>query len=158
MKYQVVESFFNFDKNGNPKPVSVGTEIAARVYIALTPQKQAKCKPVVKVSQPKLRFSSDELDLAIKLYNEFTKGDGTVVDNEEAIATLMELNPKRSAASVNMLFCQIRALDVYVSQEGLSSQSKALVRKLYEVNPARFPQYEIQAEKNLDTLLTQVRA
>lgn len=159
MKYQVTATFFNFDKNGNPKPVKAGAIIPAKMFKALTPQKQAKCRPVA--PQPKLRFSNAELDLAILLYLEHTKGEGSAVHNDEAIARMIDLNPKRSYASVNMLFCQIRALDVYVSQEGLSSQSKALVRKLYATDENRFPagaESELECEANLDSLLAQIRA
>jgi hypothetical protein len=59
-----------------------------------------------------------------------------------------------------MLFCQIRALDTFVSQEGFSSQSKALVRKLYEVDPERFPageKFEVKSEALLDSLLASIR-
>jgi hypothetical protein len=60
-----------------------------------------------------------------------------------------------------MLFTQIRALDTYVVQGGLTDTSQTLVDKLYAIDPDRFPGGATHEEKisaALDILLSQVLA
>ena len=159
--YTVESPIYDTDKRGNVTIIPVGTVLSQREYDALkSDNARSKCKKTLKVNAPRVRFTNEELSKAISLYLDYTKGDGAVVGEAEAIAEMQLLNPQRTGASINMLFCQIRALDVYVSQEGLKSQSKALVKKLYNIDPNRFPageKFEAESEAKLDSLLAQVR-
>ena len=115
MKFQVTETFFNFDKHGNPKPVRVGTELPARVYNALTPQKQAKCKPVAVTRGPKNSWTAEEYECLVKLYLSNIRPDGTA--DHEKIATLHLVKfPTRAFAGAWMAVDQIRAHDSFVPQ------------------------------------------
>ena len=120
MKFKVVKSFFNFDKNGNPKPVKVGTELPARVYNNLTPEKQAKCEPVVQVRGPKQPWTEQEFQWLVTLYLNNLRPDGTADHGEIATMHLAKF-PLRAHSGAWMAVDQIRAHDSFVPQTGLES-------------------------------------
>jgi hypothetical protein len=137
MKFQVTERFFNYDKNGNPKPVNVGTVLPARVYNALTPQKQAKCTQVVEVRGPKTSWTTQEYEWLVQLYLDNIRPDGTA--DHEKIATLHLVKfPTRAFSGAWMAVDQIRAHDSFVPQTGLRSGSVALLGVLADTDPVRF--------------------
>ena len=121
---------------------------------------KAKCREEVFEYAPKQKFSGKELDVAIEVYLKYTVGDSSAVHNPTAVSEVLAVFPKRSYSSINMLLTQIRGLDAYVTQEGLSCQSKALVKKLFAVDPDRFPagvKFEAKSLEMLDSLLANIR-
>lgn len=159
--YIVEKTIFVTDKKGNTKVIPAGTRLSAKEYANLpSDNARAKCREEVFEYAPKVRFSNDELDVAIALYQKYTVGESSACDNPVALAEFQVRFPKRTSASANMLFTQIRGLDAYVPQGGLSCQGKTLVRKLYEIDPDRFPKgekNEVESSALLDSLLADIR-
>jgi hypothetical protein len=111
-------------------------------------------------SNKKVRWTGAEFDFAIEVYLQFTVKGKVAVNNPVAVANFQDKFGNRNYGAVNMLFGQIRGLDNYAPQEGLTDTSQALVDKLYAVDPERFPGGAIREEKVLnaiDNLLAELR-
>jgi hypothetical protein len=108
----------------------------------------------------KVRWSGAEFDLAIQVYLTYTVGITTAVNNAEAVREVQKTYPNRNYGSVNMLFTQIRSLDVYAPQEGFDDTSSTLISKLFAIDPVRFPagaSKETKVIHALDDLLAEIR-
>ncbi len=148
-------------KNGKPKVYRVGTVIKPAEWSALKSDHARSKFSRVERDSKKIRWTGAELDLGIATYLKYTNGLNTAVNNEKAAAEVSAVFPKRAYGAVNMLFTQIRALDTYVVQGGLTDTSQTLVDKLYAIDPDRFPGGATHEEKisaALDILLSQVLA
>ena len=108
----------------------------------------------------KVRWTSAELDFLIGRYlAHFVKTTG-LVNHAEICAEFAAKFSERGTAGVHMTINQIRGLDTWVDIEGLSDTSKALVDKLYAIDPERFPAGETRQGEMLsalDQLLAELR-
>jgi len=108
----------------------------------------------------KVRWTSPELDFLIERYlTHFNKTTG-LVNHAEICDEFAAKFSERGTAGVHMTVNQIRGLDTWVDLEGLSDTSKALVDKLYAIDPERFPAGETRQGEilnALDQLLAELR-
>ncbi len=154
MKFQVTDSFFNVNKYGEHKLVKVGTYQTQKQYNALSPQKQAKCKPVQRAGA----WSQEELNFLIELYLEYADVEAGNVDKVNTMFS--ELFPERSQGAVNARAWGILGLDSHCPKIGLGTFSQELVDRLHQLDPNRFPQVEAQEARvagKLENLLAEIR-
>jgi hypothetical protein len=131
----------------------------ARINAMFTVAPKVTQRKVTKATK-KVRWTGPEFDFAIEVYLQFTVKGKVAVNNPVAVANFQNKFGNRNYGAVNMLFGQIRGLDNYAPQEGLTDTSQMLIDKLYAVDPERFPVGAIREEKmlnDLDNLLAEMR-
>ena len=133
MKYLVTTSFFNYNKNGIPKPVKVGTLLSRKEYGALTPQKRVKCEAVQVTQSGRVHYTKTEITDIVNLYqqndNVYWVQDQYVAQNPDTLHT---------AESIRATAGQLRTMDRNYPMDTQWDVKRLVAETAQEINPERF--------------------
>jgi hypothetical protein len=161
--YVATRPVFQTDARGNTKELPVGHEVNEKQFLTLTKNQQAKFTAVQKPARKATKnvpWTGAELDLLIDLYLKHVD-TVTPCDNRGAIvAEFQRAYPDRAESAVVLGAMQIVALDTYYPARGMTDTSQAMVDRLYQIDPVRFPggaDLEVKTLAKIDRLLAQLR-
>jgi len=135
MSYQVQTEFFNFNKRGDAKKITVGTTLTNKQFRELTPAKRAKCTFIVVSPNGRVRYTRDEISQLVELYLEN--------DNVQWVRdTFVHNNPDQlhTVDSVNALVGQLRALDTHYPDDTQWDVKNLVAEIATEIAPSRLCQ------------------
>lgn len=158
MKYVALRNCAYRTEKGRYVSYVAGTEVTEAKYNTLP---TSVCRHFVTKRKYNQRqdWSMAEHSHVIDLYLKYVDADGNY-DAEAIFAEHQALYPTRGTSAINMQVCQIRGLDNYVPQKGLTDTSSQLINLLRSRNPHRFNGEKLNEPKmhsHLDALLASVR-
>jgi hypothetical protein len=158
MKYVALRNCAYRTERGRYVSYIAGAEVTEAKYNALP---TSVCRHFVTKRKYNQRqdWSVAEHNHVIDLYLKYVDVDGNY-DAEAIFAEHQALYPTRGTSAINMQVCQIRGLDNYVPQKGLTDTSSQLIDLLHSRNPNRFngeQSSEAKMHNHLDALLVSVR-
>ena len=133
MKYIVSTPFFNYNKNGIPKAIKVGTILTQKEFDGLKEPKKAKCEVLQVTPAGRVRYTKEEIAGIVNLYqqndNVYQVRDQYVAQNPDTLHT-----PESIRATAG----QLRTMDRNYPMDTQWDVKRLVAEVAQEINSDRF--------------------